>query len=255
MRQPELRPARCLGLEPQCYGCASLCFTAAHAGLLGLCHAAEDLPSPRRSDPDRKQCLKQHLCWRRIVRPAPAPLTTAAVQADGAYLMDCGRVFVMWLGRNISPEFMTQASSGPLLHREAGRPSEAALGPLLLTGCLCFMSHGQAPMLLLSSRMAGSQAAPCSLVVVDSCHAELETPLPALSPYCARIWDVGVQRATDLRPTGAGVRGGPAAGAGRRRAVCGAAARVGALPAHQRPAEQPARRPQHVRQLLCCQTR
>ncbi|CAK0784355.1 hypothetical protein CVIRNUC_007559 [Coccomyxa viridis] len=50
----------------------------------------------------------------RIVRPAPAPLTTAAVQPDGAYLMDCGRVFVMWLGRNISPEFMTQVfEAGP----------------------------------------------------------------------------------------------------------------------------------------------
>ena len=69
------------------------------------------LPLTFWNDPDRVQCLKQRLCWRRVVRPAPAPLTTAAVQADGAYLMDCGRVFVMWLGRSISPEFMTQASS------------------------------------------------------------------------------------------------------------------------------------------------
>ena len=94
-------------------------------------------------DPDQRLCLKQPLCWRRIVRPAPAPLTTAAVQPDGAYLMDCGRVFVMWLGRNISPEFMTQVGSSPLLHRVGGRPMAATLQGLLLPasynpGCLCF---------------------------------------------------------------------------------------------------------------------
>ncbi len=44
----------------------------------------------------------------RIIRPAPVPLTMQAVSEQGAYLMDSGRVFVMWLGRNVSPDFMTQ---------------------------------------------------------------------------------------------------------------------------------------------------
>lgn len=48
------------------------------------------------------------LSGRRIIRPAPVPLTMQAVSEQGAYLMDSGRVFVMWLGRNISPDFMAQ---------------------------------------------------------------------------------------------------------------------------------------------------
>ena len=47
----------------------------------------------------------------RILRPLPVPLTTAAISDQGAYLMDCGRVFVMWLGRALSPDFMTQVCS------------------------------------------------------------------------------------------------------------------------------------------------
>ena len=47
----------------------------------------------------------------RILRPPPVPLTMAAVSEQGAYLMDCGRVFVMWLGRSISPDFMAQVRS------------------------------------------------------------------------------------------------------------------------------------------------
>ncbi|CAL8469171.1 g8712 [Coccomyxa elongata] len=44
----------------------------------------------------------------RIKRPAPAPLTMEAVNSSGAYLLDVGRIFVLWLGANIGPTFMSQ---------------------------------------------------------------------------------------------------------------------------------------------------
>jgi protein transport protein SEC24 len=41
-----------------------------------------------------------------VLLPAPAPLATAALDPAGAYLLDNGRVFVLWLGRAVRPDFM-----------------------------------------------------------------------------------------------------------------------------------------------------
>lgn len=41
-----------------------------------------------------------------VLLPAPAPLAAAALDAAGAYLIDAGRVFVLWLGRAVRPDFM-----------------------------------------------------------------------------------------------------------------------------------------------------
>jgi len=41
-----------------------------------------------------------------VLLPAPAPLATAALDPAGAYLLDNGRVFVLWLGRSVRPDFM-----------------------------------------------------------------------------------------------------------------------------------------------------
>ena len=54
---------------------------------------------------------KQHLACcvlRRVRRPAPHPLTTVALEPAGAYLLDSGRIFVLWLGRAVSADFMAQ---------------------------------------------------------------------------------------------------------------------------------------------------
>ena len=47
-------------------------------------------------------------CLCRIMRPLPVPLTMVALSTEGAYLMDCGRVFVVWLGQAVSQDFITQ---------------------------------------------------------------------------------------------------------------------------------------------------
>ena len=60
----------------------------------------------------------------RIKRPLPAPLTMEAVNGAGAYLLDVGRIFVLWIGSNIGPSFMSQVS--PCAHnKEQGRASES----------------------------------------------------------------------------------------------------------------------------------
>jgi len=38
--------------------------------------------------------------------PAPAPLAAAALDPAGAYLLDSGRVLILWLGRAVRPDFM-----------------------------------------------------------------------------------------------------------------------------------------------------
>jgi protein transport protein SEC24 len=45
----------------------------------------------------------------RLQRPLPHPLTQLALDPAGAYLLDSGRIFVLWLGRAIPPAFMAQA--------------------------------------------------------------------------------------------------------------------------------------------------
>ncbi len=48
-------------------------------------------------------------CMCRLQRPLPHPLTQLALDPAGAYLLDSGRIFVLWLGRAIPPAFMAQA--------------------------------------------------------------------------------------------------------------------------------------------------
>ncbi|KAK9850792.1 hypothetical protein WJX84_010745 [Apatococcus fuscideae] len=40
--------------------------------------------------------------------PLPIPLTAQALDSAGAYILDTGRVCVLWLGRSLDPEFMSQ---------------------------------------------------------------------------------------------------------------------------------------------------
>ncbi|KAK9794070.1 hypothetical protein WJX73_006515 [Symbiochloris irregularis] len=44
----------------------------------------------------------------RMVMPPNVPLALDLVDYSGAYLMDTGRVFLLWLGRGISPNFLSQ---------------------------------------------------------------------------------------------------------------------------------------------------
>ncbi len=43
--------------------------------------------------------------------PMPIPLTAQVMDPAGAYLLDTGRVCVLWLGRDLSPGFMAQVQS------------------------------------------------------------------------------------------------------------------------------------------------
>ncbi len=54
----------------------------------------------------------------RITRPLPSPMTMEAVDSSGAYLLDSGRIFVLWLGANVSPAFMSQAIIFALFFRD-----------------------------------------------------------------------------------------------------------------------------------------
>ena len=44
----------------------------------------------------------------RIILPDTVPLTVQALDPAGAYLLDSMRIFILWLGRNVSAEFMSQ---------------------------------------------------------------------------------------------------------------------------------------------------
>ena len=82
------------------------CTNLVGVGML-LMHKSKGFCYGLSSDTSLRALMHQlYVC--RIVRPAPVPLTMQAVSEQGAYLMDSGRVFVMWLGRNISPDFMAQ---------------------------------------------------------------------------------------------------------------------------------------------------
>lgn len=78
------------------------------------------------------------------MRPAPVPLTMQAVSDQGAYLMDCGRVFVMWLGRGISPDFMAQVCShvcSGLAQRQQQVPKIAYQSLMILSNIFCCYSY------------------------------------------------------------------------------------------------------------------
>lgn len=114
------------------------------------------------------------LCACRIMRPQPVPLTMAAVSDQGAYLMDCGRVFVMWLGRNVSPDFMTQVTPG-LKHALAGyrEPSLAASRSSHIGTTATFLSS--ATYTLMSSSQHSTFMSPLNLHerIVSTCHESL----------------------------------------------------------------------------------
>ena len=44
----------------------------------------------------------------RTVLPSRAPLSMALLSGAGAYLLDNGRVLVLWLGHAVPPEFLAQ---------------------------------------------------------------------------------------------------------------------------------------------------
>ena len=43
--------------------------------------------------------------------PPRVPLSMALLSGAGAYLLDTGRVLVLWLGHAVSPDFLSQARS------------------------------------------------------------------------------------------------------------------------------------------------
>jgi len=47
----------------------------------------------------------------RVVLPPRVPLSMALLSGAGAYLLDTGRVLVLWLGHAVSPEFLSQVGS------------------------------------------------------------------------------------------------------------------------------------------------
>ena len=52
--------------------------------------------------------IKRLLVSDRIILPDTVPLTVQALDPAGAYLLDSMRIFILWLGRNVSAEFMSQ---------------------------------------------------------------------------------------------------------------------------------------------------
>ena len=45
----------------------------------------------------------------RVRLPPTVPLTSAYMSDAGAYLLDSGRIFVLWLGKRVPKEFISQA--------------------------------------------------------------------------------------------------------------------------------------------------
>lgn len=56
----------------------------------------------------------------RVRTPLPVPLSVERLHLDGAYLLDNGRIFVLWLGRSISPDFLQHVLPG--LHTVSSLP-------------------------------------------------------------------------------------------------------------------------------------
>jgi len=54
----------------------------------------------------------------RIGRPECIPLTTMVMRDNAAYLLDNGRILVLWLGRNIPQAFLKQVHSTRVMNRE-----------------------------------------------------------------------------------------------------------------------------------------
>ena len=48
-----------------------------------------------------------------VVLPPRAPLSMEQLSGAGAYLLDNGRMLVLWLGHAVSPEFLSQARLRP----------------------------------------------------------------------------------------------------------------------------------------------
>ena len=57
------------------------------------------------------------VCWCRIGRPECIPLTTMVMRDNAAYLLDNGRILVLWLGRNIPLPFLKQVLSSRLMQQ------------------------------------------------------------------------------------------------------------------------------------------
>lgn len=49
-------------------------------------------------------------CCDRVALPSLVPLSTEVLYPQGAYLMDNGRIFVLWLGREVSPQILEDVS-------------------------------------------------------------------------------------------------------------------------------------------------
>ena len=50
----------------------------------------------------------------RVRLPSTVPLTAAYMSDAGAYLLDSGRIFVLWLGTRVPKEFISQARRMPV---------------------------------------------------------------------------------------------------------------------------------------------
>ena len=51
------------------------------------------------------------VCAYRVGRPPCIPLTALVMRDNAAYLLDNGRILVLWLGRNIPQPFLQQVRS------------------------------------------------------------------------------------------------------------------------------------------------
>ena len=64
--------------------------------------------------------------------PSPAPLALEALDPAGAYLLDAGRVLVLWLGRAVRPDVMGALFGPEAVASAAGNPSSTAVDALAL---------------------------------------------------------------------------------------------------------------------------
>lgn len=88
---------------------------------------------------------------RRLRRPAPHPLTQVALDPAGAYLLDSGRIFVLWLGRAIPPAFVSQARIDDVL-QFAPFPSSLPLGRHADTSAKAACAQHDAPLVWIGRR-------------------------------------------------------------------------------------------------------
>ena len=68
-------------------------------------------------------CIMCVLCCPRVALPALVPLSTEVLYPQGAYLMDNGRIFVLWLGREVSPQFLQEVRPADTANQHSGYPA------------------------------------------------------------------------------------------------------------------------------------